>query len=302
MARPGFGKRSVPGQGPRRRGDFAHLPERESAIAAYIDRLPDGACIAIKALAAQLPYGQCALGTALRRLAEAGHLRLFKEHVEGGMWITRTHFSRVPRGDAWWAAYHAGRDMDRWQAGEGADTAVTADAPGVPNGPEAADVPNAAEPGPRTGQAYRVLARLGEADSRLTLSAADCAALQGVAEEWLRRGASEQGLTSALTAGLPEPVYHPRRFVEKRLTAKMPPVREAPERRTVPLLMECVVCRAPGRPEALPGGVCHECGGRRRTENRLPAVDAERHAAGIRVALRGLRVATARSAPAPTVG
>ncbi|GAA2912154.1 hypothetical protein GCM10020221_04790 [Streptomyces thioluteus] len=62
MARPGFGKRSAPAQAPRRKDDFAHLPPREASIAAFIDRLPEGAAMDGKSLAAQLPaYGQARL-------------------------------------------------------------------------------------------------------------------------------------------------------------------------------------------------------------------------------------------------
>ncbi|WFB08776.1 hypothetical protein LRS74_18310 [Streptomyces sp. LX-29] len=263
MASPGFGKRAVSGQGPRRADDFAGLPAREAAIAAYVDRLPDGACISIKALAAQLPYGQCALGTALRRLAEAGHLRLFRERTEGGRWVTRTHFSRIARDDAWWAAYQAGRDTD--QAAEGEPRTEGA-AP------------------PRPG--YAMLARLGEADPRLALSAADCAALEPLAGEWLRRGASEPYVASVLTAGLPEAVHHPRRFLQARLTAKMPPERVLPAPRPAPVLMECAVCRAPGSPQALPGGVCRDCRGEGAAPGDRRGVDVRAYADGIRTRMR----------------
>jgi hypothetical protein len=40
MANPGYGKRDAPDQLPRTAHDFAHLPPREAAVAAYIDRLP----------------------------------------------------------------------------------------------------------------------------------------------------------------------------------------------------------------------------------------------------------------------
>jgi hypothetical protein len=42
-----YGKRSTPDQRPRPAHDFAHLPPREAAIAAYLDRLPDGADISL---------------------------------------------------------------------------------------------------------------------------------------------------------------------------------------------------------------------------------------------------------------
>ncbi|MGI5259617.1 hypothetical protein [Streptomyces angustmyceticus] len=112
-ARPGYGKRAAPAQRPSRPGDFAHLPRREASIAAYLDRLPEGADISVKTLAKVLPdYGQCALRTALRRLSEAGHLRRVTEtHMSDGgspLWVTRTYFSRTPRDDAWWMALCAG--------------------------------------------------------------------------------------------------------------------------------------------------------------------------------------------------
>ncbi len=67
MASPGYGKRSAPDQRPPRADDFAHLPAREASIAAYLDRLPEGADISVKTLAKALPdHGQCAVGTVLR--------------------------------------------------------------------------------------------------------------------------------------------------------------------------------------------------------------------------------------------
>ncbi|MCM2577996.1 hypothetical protein [Streptomyces meridianus] len=326
MAKPGFGKRTVPAERPCRADDFAHLPRREAAIAAWIDRLPEGAAIGIKALATELDYGPCALGTALRRLAEAGHLRRFKELVPGGHWVTRTHFSREPHDDAWWAAYHRGCDMTRWQetavtpAGSSVPTtapapvAQTGDAGPTPERPtEPPGTTDTATPGlvrgADPGRAYTVLARLGETDPRMTLSAADCAALDPLAREWLRRGTSGAQMTVALTAGLPERVHSPRALAENRLTAKMPPLLpspapaagEAPARAAL-LSMECTVCRAPGSPSALPGGLCRDC--REQAAGRSPApVDApevervRRHAATVRAGLRSGRTAVRGPVP-----
>jgi hypothetical protein len=111
MANPGYGKLSAPDQLPRTAHDFAHLPPREAAIAAYIDRLPNGADISVKTLAKTLPYGQCALRTALNNLQQAGHLRRGREHLADSgspRWITRTWFSRTARDDDWWAAFTRG--------------------------------------------------------------------------------------------------------------------------------------------------------------------------------------------------
>ncbi|SFL58038.1 hypothetical protein [Streptomyces pini] len=268
MASPGYGKRTAPGQRPRTAADFAHLPRREASVAAYLDRLPDGADISVKTLAKVLPdYGQCALGTVLRRLSEAGHLRRGREHITGGgspRWVTRTYFSRTARGDAWWAAFLAGEHPED----EPAPASVPA-AGAVP-AHEPASAPEPVQP-PRS-RAYGVLAGLGRAEPRMTLSAADCAALEELAGQWLERGADERQLTGALTAGLPPEVHHPAALARRRLTDKLPP-EPAPEPASVPgpasgspgpavlRMAECTVCGVPGRPEALPGGLCRDCRG-----------------------------------------
>ncbi|PBC84359.1 MULTISPECIES: hypothetical protein [unclassified Streptomyces] len=282
-ARPGYGKREAPAQRPSRPGDFAHLPRREASIAAYLDRLPEGADISVKTLAKVLPdYGQCALRTALRRLSEAGHLRRVTEtHMSDGgspLWVTRTYFSRTARDDSWWTALCAG------------NVPMTDDDGDAP--PPTAGPPRA--PGPhvrvRTRQpqspGYAALAALGRAEPRMTLSAADCASLEAFAEEWLARGATRNQLLSALTSGLPPHIHHPGRLARSRLLAKMPPEATEPgagepgaggqadRPSSKPLrIMECTVCRAPGRPEALPGGVCGPCRG------EAPPVDRRRRAA-----------------------
>ncbi|GGY95862.1 hypothetical protein GCM10010327_27890 [Streptomyces nitrosporeus] len=104
-AHAGYGKRTAPEQRPARADDFALLPERERYIAGYVDRLPDGGAMDVKTLAKSLPpYGQMAVGSALRALGVAGHLRRVRCRVVGGdgqsRWVTRTYWShQVPRRD-----------------------------------------------------------------------------------------------------------------------------------------------------------------------------------------------------------
>ncbi|SHN14279.1 hypothetical protein SAMN05216268_12115 [Streptomyces yunnanensis] len=309
-AKPGFGKRGAPDQRPAHPTDFDHLPRREASIAAYLDRLPEGADVSVKTLAKVLPdYGQCALRTALRRLSEAGHLRRITETYIGTagspQWVTRTYFSRTARDDAWWAALHAGNAPGNAPGnvpgGVPADVAIAQvgnspeahaeSAPHMPHMPQETGRPEhpAAAPSPSPSPspssssalslspssprsaAYGLLAGLGRVEPRLTLSAADCAALEPFAADWLARGASPEQVLAALTAGLPAHVHHPARFALSRLTAKLPPVTQAQAqapapgapaiRPAGPRIMECTVCRVPGRPEALPGGICRDCRG-----------------------------------------
>ncbi|MFJ9621131.1 MarR family transcriptional regulator [Streptomyces sp. NPDC101181] len=146
--------------------------------------------------------------------------------------------------------------------------------------------------------AYLALAQLGRRDHRLTLSADDCAALAPQAAEWLDRGVNTDYLVAALTAGLPAHVDCPSRFVRRRLTDKIPPrlpttpntapSAPAPARR---ILMECTGCGRPGRPEALPDGLCRPCHTTLSTNHRSPAepseiADVRAHMANLRDLLR----------------
>ncbi|MEE1784680.1 hypothetical protein PUR71_17465 [Streptomyces sp. SP17BM10] len=256
MAAPGYGKQSAPEQLPRSASDFAHLPAREAYIASLIDHLPDGAAMDVKTLAALQPhYGQMACRTVLNNLSTAGHLRRVRERVGSPQcrWVFRTYFSRTPRSDAWWTRFI--------MSGE-------ASTPGAPDPPKER-TPTRASVTPAdsaASPAYAALAGLGLADARLALSAADCAALEPLAAEWLARGATPALFTAALTAGLPpDGVHSPGAFTRRRLLDKMPPERPAPASAPVPApaarVLECTDCRTPCRPQALLGGLCRSCRG-----------------------------------------
>ncbi|MGW1103358.1 MarR family transcriptional regulator [Streptomyces sp. NPDC002540] len=288
-AKPGYGKRSVSDQRPPHEVDFALMPERERHIAGYVDALPEGAAMDIKSLARSQPlYGQMAIGSALRALGVAGHLR----HVrclsgEGGQvrWVTRTFWSRIARDNEWWEAFLAAEERGSAPQEAAAplppwvptDPAASEASASVPAQPPIAAVPQqrTAEPEPqpqpqpeatvdRPSPAFLALARLGRTDSRLALSAADCAALEQAAAEWFVRGVDADYLTHALTAGLPASVDSPFGFVRRRLHDKIPPrlpaaapvVPGTPVRR---LIVECTECGVPGRPEAFRDGLCGPC-------------------------------------------
>ncbi|MFI2783097.1 MarR family transcriptional regulator [Streptomyces sp. ALB3] len=294
MARPGYGKRSMPDQRPRRGDDFALLPARERYIAGFIDQLPDGASMDVKSLARQLPlYGQQAVGSALRALATAGHLRRVRCLVgEPGQvrWVSRTFWSRTARDNEWWAATESAPAADAPATTPPPSWVPTEDpAPGLtgPSAPPPATAqpapaaPAAAVPRQRTpdpgapSAAYLALAGLGRVDCRLPLSAADCAALEGLATEWFARGVDAAYLTRALTTGLPARVDSPVGLVRRRLTAKLPP--HVPTAPTPPppdtlvhrVMLECTKCGTPGRPDALPDGLCRPC--RQPGEGATPA-------------------------------
>ncbi|MFV0129225.1 hypothetical protein ACLGI4_16205 [Streptomyces sp. HMX112] len=261
LAKPGYGKRSIPDGRPASNSDFDHLPPREAAVAGYIDRLTDGSDMSVKTLAAySAEYGQCAMRTVLRNLTAAGHLRRGLEHIVGSgspRWVTRTWWSRTPRDDDWWAAFQRG------------------------------EIPDERPPRrPTRSRAYILLAALSRTAPVMCLSHTECESLAPLVGEWFERGASEQTVLTALTAGLPNPVHHPAALARTRLTTKMPPERVTPVKPPLRVL-ECSRCGDPARPEALRDGECGPCRGEpvpTRATRPLPPAEVRAHAAQARAA------------------
>ncbi|MFE9911372.1 MarR family transcriptional regulator [Streptomyces clavifer] len=295
----GYGKRTARGQRPSGAADFAFLPARERYIAGYVDRLPDGAAMDIKSLAKDLPlYGQMAIGSALRALGVAGHLRHVRCRVERlgqSRWVTLTYWSRAARDNEWWATHLSDEGGSQAVGAEAtsplppqvvpaalpappvdaaadaiAVTGAATDAQSPAPDSESDSDPNR-EPAPAPARAsatpaspaYLVLARLGQREPRLGLSAADCRVLEDLAARWFARGVTADRLVHALTAGLPETVDSPVGFVRRRLLDKLPPdlpaTPEPPVTATRRLLVECTECGAPGSPEAILDGLCRTC-------------------------------------------
>ncbi|MEV1045963.1 hypothetical protein [Streptomyces sp. NPDC049916] len=289
MAKAGYGKRDAPDQAPPRATDFAGLEPREAAIAAYLDRLPEGAAIGYKVLAEELPdYGQQACRSALDRLTRAGHLRRIKVHVtvaDGQMrWVTRTYFSRTARDADWWAAHvRFVRGLDApgqppapapaaadvpGAAASAAHAHAASGAPGVSGAPAGAPAAGSApEPGVRASrsEAYAVLAGLGRREPRLQLSESECADLEQLAGEWLARGVGREQMIRALTSGLPESVHSAGPLLRKRLETKMPPTpaprpeKDHPGEQIVGAVMMCLFCDEDETTTTLDHGVCRDC-------------------------------------------
>ncbi|MFJ4899802.1 MarR family transcriptional regulator [Streptomyces sp. NPDC088727] len=279
-ASPGYGKRSVPDQHPPRADDFAFLPERERYIAGYVDQLPEGSAMNIKSLAKCQPlYGQMAVGSALRALGVAGHLRQARCAVGDGdnvRWVTRTFWSRTARDNEWWNTFLTAEAGHRLHQPQPAP--VTPPPPWVPAEPAAPATPATPEapaPAPVVPQqrtapadaspAYLALTRLGPTDKRLGLSEDDCRELEESAAEWFARGVDADYLVHTVTAGLPATVDSPLGFVRKRLLTKLPPHRPAAPAPTRPvtsaprLMVECTDCGTPGKAEAFRDGLCSPC-------------------------------------------
>ncbi|MGR6970734.1 MarR family transcriptional regulator [Streptomyces cynarae] len=229
-------------------------------IASLLDRLPENAAMDAKTIARFQPlYGQQAVRSALNELSKAGHLRRVRRRVElggeggavtGTRWVFHTYWSRTARDDDWGARFLNG------------DTAAESlcEPRVTPTATVQPEVSHFHTPG-QPSAACAALARLGLLDPRLALSASDCSDLERLAEDWLARGTTPEYLTQVLLAGLPDQVYSPRAFVQRRLIDKMPPERPTTPSRAPRTLLECTHCGVPGRPEVLLGGLCRACRG-----------------------------------------
>ena len=156
----------------------------------------------------------------------------------------------------------------------------------APEGPGEGGEAESPEEGPELGLAVSVLAKIAHSDPRLTLGMKEIMKLAPMVAEWQDRGASNQQISTALTAGLPAMINHPKALLRHRLEQKMPP-RPASipsQDRPLPLAYECTDCQTPIREP----GTCGNC---QRTGHVDPAPfvsAAQRGAAAIRAALRGV--------------
>ncbi|MFJ9559943.1 helix-turn-helix domain-containing protein [Streptomyces fuscichromogenes] len=202
------------------------LSSTARGIGSYIQSLPEGAPVGIKALAEQLPEGEIRIAAALRELEKYGfHLRT-KERLASGQVVTRTFAYNRPRR----AVVEAARAPEP-----------------KPKPKSKTPVPPRAPRGPR--KAADLLAGLRAHDSRLLLGERDVQRLTPAVSEWLERGVPPTAVVRVLTTDLPrDPIKHPAAFLAHRLAGQLPPALPAPAPRDT---------SAPARPD--PFQNCEGC-------------------------------------------
>lgn len=203
-----------------------HLAQHSGLSAAaigfgvYIQSLPDGASVTVKALTLRFREGETTVRRALNELEAAGYLERRRVPLGGGRVATRTFFFDKPG--------CAAEPLKRGQVPAtplrdqpvGASVRVQA---------KAASAASHRQPAVATvqgGPGADLLARLRLADPRLLLSSRDVHRLAPAVETWLARSAAPEQITRTLTANLPPapvPIHCPARFLEYRLTALLPP-------------------------------------------------------------------------------
>nr|WP_324603788.1 helix-turn-helix domain-containing protein [Streptomyces sp. NRRL S-244] len=184
-------------------------------VAAYIQSLPEGAPVGIKALVARFPEGEMRMSSALRELERHGYLERRRERLETGRVVTRTYSYNKPL--------------------------TTPNEPPPPPDPEPVPLPHPEpqritdpEPQPAHPGAADLLANLRRHDPRLLLAERDVRRLAPGVSAWLDRGADPEAIGLALTANLPEPMRSPASVLAYRLEALLPPhLPQAPQPRPI---------------------------------------------------------------------
>ncbi|WP_052847366.1 helix-turn-helix domain-containing protein [Streptomyces avicenniae] len=223
-------------------------------ILCYLLSLPDGAREDVRTLADKHPnVGRRGVAKALDELVALGYyVRRSVRCARTGHVRTETHVFDVPQTGPPPTPPPAPPPPPPPGTGEPPGGGAGASPEGVKNPGEEPSLPGA-----------RWLVRLTATEPRLTLGAAEAAALAPLAEPWLARGVPEPEARSLLTAGLPSVVHSARALLANRLTRKLPAQRAAsppPPTAPPPPLRECARCRDP-LPRARRQALCAGCDG-----------------------------------------
>ncbi|WP_234432488.1 helix-turn-helix domain-containing protein [Streptomyces sp. NRRL S-378] len=211
-------------------------------VAAYIQSLPGGAPVGIKALAGRFPEGEVRIASALRELERHGYLERRRERLEGGRVVTRTYSYNKP-GSA------SGEPPPPPPPPPGEEPVPDPEPDPDPHPdphpdpdpePEVATAPEAQALHPG---AVELLAGLRRRDPRLLLAERDVRRLAPHVSTWLERGVDPEAVARVLSAGLPEDLRRPASVLAYRLTALLPP--------HLPPAPAAPEARPPARPDPL---------------------------------------------------
>lgn len=203
-------------------------------VLTYLLSLPNGARATIRTLAEQRKEGRARIAAALRELEESRYLRrVVRKDGESGQLFTvyevfdTPYDDEPPAGEPEKVENLASGESDVAGAGALPSGEKTREQKPPSPPPETGTEGKGkggreVAPTARTALAAKLLGSLGRAEPRLALGGAEALRLAPLVEEWWERGATSAQVRSALTQGLPSPVYSARALVEDRLRRKRP--------------------------------------------------------------------------------
>ncbi|MFI6150416.1 helix-turn-helix domain-containing protein [Streptomyces sp. NPDC051109] len=204
-------------------------------VAAYIQSLPEGAPVGIRALVARFPEGEMRMSSALRELERHGYLERRTERLSTGRVATRTYSYNQPR-PAGPPPLDEDPDPDSAPAPDPREAATAEPSPTSTPSPTPTPTPSptpspSATPPPAQKvhpAAAELLAGLRRHDPRLLLPERDVRRLAPAASAWLDRGADPEAIRKTLTANLPDQLRSPASLLAYRLQALLPAHLPAP--------------------------------------------------------------------------
>ncbi|WP_327137315.1 hypothetical protein OG585_24360 [Streptomyces sp. NBC_01340] len=215
-------------------------------VLTYLLSLPNGARATIRTLAEQRKEGRARIAAALRELEESRYLRrVVRKDGESGQLFTvyevfdTPYDNEPPAGEPEKVENLASGESDVAGAGDlpSGEKTREQEPPSPPPEPEPEGKGKGERevaPTARTALAAKLLGSLGRAEPRLALGGAEALRLAPLVEDWWERGATSAQVRSALTQGLPSPVYSARALVEDRLRRKRPAAPESAEPTAAP--------------------------------------------------------------------
>ncbi|MET9698950.1 helix-turn-helix domain-containing protein [Streptomyces sp. NPDC006529] len=209
-------------------------------LATYIQSMPEGTPVGVKALAGRFPEGEIRIASALRELVEHGYLERVRVRLETGRIVTRTLSYNQPRGltpagpkPAPLPPRDDGPGPEPTPAPTPVPRPTPAPAPAPTPEPRPVRPPRAEEPvepvepdepaGPVRQEALELLARLRLDDPRLLLSQRAVQRLAPGVSQWLERGVEPDAVGRMLAADLPADLRYPAGLLGHRLREQIPP-------------------------------------------------------------------------------
>lgn len=281
-----------------------------AGVLVYLLSLPECARASIRSLAAQRDEGRARIATALCQLEKARYLRREVVKVpESGRFVTvYVVFDHPYDQDAVEPVEPdaASQPESGWNLASGDGASRDPGRKPLVSSTSLKEPPSLAEPGPlpearevsaaRTGRAARFLYELGRAVPDVAMGTAAALKLAPLVEVWWERGASDEALRRALTAGLPKVVHHAPTLLADRLRRKCPPPPPAPPEPVLTYACDGCGARLPvaGRCSACERAAVREAA--RDSREPVPVAEgvlgfiesAKSGAAAARAALRGL--------------
>ncbi|MFF6774029.1 helix-turn-helix domain-containing protein [Streptomyces sp. NPDC012637] len=202
-------------------------------LALYLQSLPAGASVGIKAIAAEVPESELRIARAMRELEAHGYLARFRERLPDGRIVPRTVSYNRPRAERTPSPETPApktptpeTPTPETPAPETPAPETPVEPPPPPRPPRRPGNPQPPPPAPVPEQhrpAADLLARLRLHSPRLLLAGRDIRRLAPAVTTWLERGAHPDAILRTLSAGLPDDLVHPAGLVAHRLAALLPP-------------------------------------------------------------------------------